>query len=401
VVHPIAHGARTTRRLILAVVASAVGVTGVAGGAVLHGTRAHRSALTTAERTAAPSGATAVAASRSADTSGVSRSTEARPTLALASVKVAPLHRLIDPDVVVTLPRPATAAALRALAHAPGVLAATALDLGTVRTPLGALRVAGVDPSAFRSFTPKLSAVSDPLWQSVARDEVTIAFSRSQPYRKRLGTALPMASTRTTPLRLGAFATLGIPGLDAVVSHDAARRLHLTPRVQVLVAAPRMALSDLRRLVTDKLGQTSSVQLLRPQAFDQSLVSQYAAAAIPASYLRLYRSAATTCRGLPWTVLAAIGAVETGHGADTRVSSAGAMGPMQFMPETWAVYGVDANGDGKANILDPVDAVYSAARYLCASGAGRGGQALYDAIFAYNHADWYVREVIALALRYE
>ena len=50
--------------------------------------------------------------------------------------------------------------------------------------------------------------------------------------------------------------------------------------------------------------------------------------------------------------------------------------------------------------LDPADAIYSAARYLCAWGAGLGGQSLYAAIFAYNHADWYVREVIRLAVAY-
>jgi membrane-bound lytic murein transglycosylase B len=73
---------------------------------------------------------------------------------------------------------------------------------------------------------------------------------------------------------------------------------------------------------------------------------------------------------------------------------------MQFLPSTWAMYGVDADGDGKADIQDPTDAVFSAARYLCAAGAGRGGQAVDNAIFSYNHAWWYVREVLVLANRY-
>jgi len=133
---------------------------------------------------------------------------------------------------------------------------------------------------------------------------------------------------------------------------------------------------------------------------DQSVSSGYAEQVIPASYLDLYRRAATTCPGLPWTVLAGIGTVETGNGTNVHRSTAGAEGPMQFIPSTWAMYGYDANGDGKANIQDPVDAVFSAARYLCAAGAGRGGQALDDAIFAYNHAWWYVREVIIIANRY-
>ena len=73
---------------------------------------------------------------------------------------------------------------------------------------------------------------------------------------------------------------------------------------------------------------------------------------------------------------------------------------MQFLPSTFASYGMDGDGDGIADIHDPSDAVYSAARYLCLWGAGRGGQALYDAVFAYNHADWYVREVFTLANAY-
>jgi membrane-bound lytic murein transglycosylase B len=73
---------------------------------------------------------------------------------------------------------------------------------------------------------------------------------------------------------------------------------------------------------------------------------------------------------------------------------------MQFIPSTWAMYGYDADGNGKADILNPTDAVFSAARYLCAAGAGRGGQSLDNAIFAYNHAWWYVKEVVQFANEY-
>jgi Transglycosylase SLT domain len=117
-------------------------------------------------------------------------------------------------------------------------------------------------------------------------------------------------------------------------------------------------------------------------------------------YLALYKSAATTCPGLPWTVLAAIGQVESGHGRNDGPSSAGAMGPMQFEPSTFERYAVDGNGDGVANIDDPADAIYSAANYLCANGAGRGPTALSNAIFHYNHAGWYVEMVLKLSGMY-
>jgi soluble lytic murein transglycosylase-like protein len=117
-------------------------------------------------------------------------------------------------------------------------------------------------------------------------------------------------------------------------------------------------------------------------------------------YMSLYHQAAATCPGLSWTVLAAIGQVESGHGSNPSTSSAGAMGPMQFLPATFDHYAVDGNHDGVANIMDPYDAIYTAASYLCANGAGSGGDALYSAIWHYNHADWYVQMVLTLAKQY-
>jgi cell wall-associated NlpC family hydrolase len=117
---------------------------------------------------------------------------------------------------------------------------------------------------------------------------------------------------------------------------------------------------------------------------------------IPATYLRLYRTAGSAY-GIPWTVLAAIGHIESHHGRDQRVSGAGARGPMQFMPSTWATYGLDGDADGRADITDPADAIPTAARYLKASGAPKR---LREAIYAYNHSWAYVDNVIAYARRY-
>ncbi|MDP8969060.1 MAG: lytic transglycosylase domain-containing protein [Actinomycetota bacterium] len=121
---------------------------------------------------------------------------------------------------------------------------------------------------------------------------------------------------------------------------------------------------------------------------------------IPGALLALYQQAAAQrCPGLPWPVLAAIGKVETGHGRNLGISSAGARGPMQFLPSTWVSHGVDGDGDGLADIDNPVDAVHAAASYLCAAGGGSPAT-LRDAIFAYNHAQWYVDLVLEYAARY-
>jgi len=133
----------------------------------------------------------------------------------------------------------------------------------------------------------------------------------------------------------------------------------------------------------------------------QSPVATIVPAGAPANYLNLFKaSAAKYCAGMSWTVLAAIGQIESGDGANNGPSSAGARGPMQFMPATWAEWGIDGFGPpGPPDIMNPLDAVPSAARMLCAAGAGNPAT-LPQAIFAYNHANWYVAEVLALASEY-
>ncbi len=117
---------------------------------------------------------------------------------------------------------------------------------------------------------------------------------------------------------------------------------------------------------------------------------------IPAPIQTLYRGAATRY-GLPWTLLAGIGMEETGHGRNTAVSSAGAQGVMQFMPATFNAYAVDGDGDGRTVISSDADSIYTAANYLTKSGVTNGPQGVRDAVYAYNHADWYVNDVLHYA----
>jgi hypothetical protein len=114
---------------------------------------------------------------------------------------------------------------------------------------------------------------------------------------------------------------------------------------------------------------------------------------IPPFLLPIYQAAGVEY-GVRWEVLAAINEIETDYGRNLNVSSAGALGWMQFMPATWKAYGVDANGDGRKDPYNPVDAIFAAARYLKAAGAETD---LRRAIFAYNHADWYVESVLMRA----
>jgi hypothetical protein len=117
---------------------------------------------------------------------------------------------------------------------------------------------------------------------------------------------------------------------------------------------------------------------------------------IPAQLMPIYR-AAERQYGVPWNVLAAINKVETDFGRNLNVSSAGAIGWMQFMPATWKRYGVDGDHDGQKDPYNPKDAIPAAANYLRASGAPAD---LRGALWAYNHATWYVQQVLSLAQSY-
>jgi hypothetical protein len=114
---------------------------------------------------------------------------------------------------------------------------------------------------------------------------------------------------------------------------------------------------------------------------------------VPLFLLPIYKAAAVQY-GVPWQVLAAINEIETDFGTDLSVSTAGAVGWMQFMPATWLQYGVDALDAGYADPYNPVDAIFAAARYLRAAGAGTN---LKAAILAYNHSEEYVSSVLLRA----
>ncbi|KGN41051.1 peptidoglycan DD-metalloendopeptidase family protein [Knoellia aerolata] len=122
-------------------------------------------------------------------------------------------------------------------------------------------------------------------------------------------------------------------------------------------------------------------------------------APIPATIKVLYVAAGERYQ-LPWTLLAGIGMEESAHGATTATSTAGARGLMQFLPATFAAYGVDGDGDGRASITSDADSVFSAANYLTRSGVTKGVAGVRAALFAYNRATWYVNDVLHYAHAY-
>jgi hypothetical protein len=157
--------------------------------------------------------------------------------------------------------------------------------------------------------------------------------------------------------------------------HSHGRRTE--PKVHPLHPSPYSGLA-MRWTVPDPLGLDD---------FPKITVAQFP---VPPFLLPVYQAAGAQY-GIHWEILAAINEAETGFGTNLRESSAGAIGWMQFLPSTWHRYGIDADGDGKADPWDPVDAIFAAARYLHDAGAE---SSLPRAIWAYNHAGWYVDRVI-------
>lgn len=174
-----------------------------------------------------------------------------------------------------------------------------------------------------------------------------------------------------------------------------------------------------------------------PEATDSDIVSGLADSGIPTVAMRAYRAAAKslartdpTC-GLDWALLAAIGRVESNHGRyggaalradgtvttpiygpallrigdsdggrlDGDASHERAVGPMQFLPGTWAAYGADGSGDGRADPQNIDDAALAAGRYLCADGSDLVHHPS-AAVYRYNHSTEYVALVLSLAQSY-
>jgi hypothetical protein len=321
-----------------------------------------------------------------------------QPSAAGASVP-----RLVVPDVIAAVPGGVTqadVAKLRKLSQVRTVLAISGARITVNGTQLTVL---GAPAGALRPWTPPKTAVSQRVWSDFAAGDLITTATGAQAMRLVSGRQYPVTARVRTRVTFGTGALLGISGVGAIVNQTRARQLGLVRNVAVLINAPAADMTTLVAQVSKALGAGSQVVRLVPVTVSTSLpVDKNPPKGKPASYLALFQeSAAQYCPGLSWTVLAAIGQIESGDGANEGPSTAGALGPMQFLPSTWQAWGIDGFGDtGSPNIMSPFDAVPSAARLLCADGAAQGGQALSQAIFDYNHASWYVDEVLTLADEY-
>jgi hypothetical protein len=310
------------------------------------------------------------------------------------------------PDVIAAAPGGITAAQLASIARLPQVRAVLPIDGARIAVNGQPLNVLAAPAAKLRPWTPPATAASTGVWTGFAQGDLITTQTVASGLNLQPGGSYPVTAATQTRLTFGAQALLGVPGVDAIVSDATGRSLGLIKNVAVLINAPAATMDTLVGQVKAILAGNSGSQVVRlvPEVVSTSNlpVATHVSTGRPTNYMMVYQeSAAQYCPGLSWTVLAAIGEIESNNGQNMGPSSAGAEGPMQFLPSTWAIWGTDGFGDtGPPNIWNPLDAVPSAARMLCADGAAKGGQSLYNAIFDYNHADWYVNEVLTLAAEY-
>ena len=307
-------------------------------------------------------------------------------------------RQIILPDLLIVAPSGLTAGEITRLGKIRGLRNVITFDGARISAGGRSVSVIGVDPATFRSWVPLGTASDQAFWTALARGDFVAGQAASKALGLQPGKSYALVGASAQVVQFGMAARLNLAGVDLMVNQATSARLGLVHRVAGLISAPGVSMATLTRTVARILGPSGRIEQLRGQL----PVSSVRAGTPPKTYLELFKaSAAQYCPGLSWTVLAAIGQIESADGANMGPSSAGALGPMQFMPSTWAQWGIDAFGQtGTPNVMNPYDAVPSAARLLCADGAAAGGHSLYNAIFDYNHADWYVNEVLALAREY-
>jgi hypothetical protein len=361
-----------------------------------------------ASTTASPTPAAIVAptATAPAPTATTPSTTATTPTVAPAATT--PAATATTPASTSTVPAtttptattPAPSPAPTTAATAPPAVNAAAIDIA---------RQAAGERRRLRLTDPRITLVLSLPGHAAPGRHGGAEGRKGRPGRHHRTRSTPTQGAVLTPIRGGAGGKLTLwPGATRtdtrhdrpprpipVLAHPAPTAGSRAPAPPVTTVTPVTPVSGLSSTMPGVPAPASWTGTVAPDPWltgaVRNLSAELSRADRPPAFLIPVYMAAARRYHVPWAVLAAINSVESDYGRDLNTSSAGAVGWMQFEPSTWERYGLAVDGHSVANPYDPRDAIFSAARYLAAAGAARD---LPSAIFSYNHADWYVSEVL-------
>jgi peptidoglycan DL-endopeptidase CwlO len=200
-----------------------------------------------------------------------------------AAARIRPLGTLRQPDLLVVAPTALPAAAISAIRRLPGVTAANLLGAARIKVNGGYVAILGVNPSTFREFAAKPTAKSTMLWQNVAAGGIAVSYLMGQQEKIPLGGTVQVDGARTEQIPVAGFGTVGISGVDAVVSDSVARSLGMPAGNAIVISAPHARLSTLMRKIARLLPTTASVAPLVGQAAIHGLPGSAGAVEVTAS----------------------------------------------------------------------------------------------------------------------
>jgi peptidoglycan DL-endopeptidase CwlO len=223
---------------------------------------------------------------------------------ATPAAKVAPLRGLRQADLLVVAPFSLSRQVLAAVSRQPGVTSADQIEAAKVKIDGTYMAVLGVDPSTFRGYAAGPTAASDPLWQGVASGGVAVSYTMGTLDRLSLGGGLTVAGLRPEWLRVVAFGTVGIGGVDAVVSDSIARSLGMPAGNAIVVSAPPSSVASLASSLKDVIPRGAAVEPLvtlvtKPSAAGVT-VPAGGGGAMTAAQLTSALQAAESRQGLPY-----------------------------------------------------------------------------------------------------
>ena len=252
-----------------------------------------------------------------------------------------PPRQLIVPDVIAAVPGGIDAAQIAAITHLSQVRAVLPIDGARIAVNGKPVNVLAASAAQLRPWTPPATAASTAIWADFARGDLITTAAVASGLALRSGGSYPVVAVTQVHLTFGGQALLGVPGVDGIVNQSDARELGLVKNVAVLINAPAAQMESLVGQVRAIVGSGGQVVRLVPEQVTTRLpVVTHVPTGRPANYMTLYQeSAAQYCPGLSWTVLAAIGEIESNNGQNMGPSSAG-------RPRPHAVHALDLGGLG-------------------------------------------------------